>query len=71
MERPTFPERCPLCRVPALVAQTVRSVNVAYLDGTDESFHAALIIQCRACGAFLVGSTLMQQLRLIPRGGES
>jgi YgiT-type zinc finger domain-containing protein len=71
VERPTFTDSCPLCDVGAVVAEAVRHVSITYLDGMEEAFPAAVIMQCRACGAFFVGSSLMQQLRLIPRGVES
>ena len=66
-----FDEACPVCGVRRLAAQSVRHVTVTYLDGSDDTFPAAVIIQCQVCGTFLVGSWLMQQVRLIPQGGES
>lgn len=69
--RSPFREACPFCQAWELRGMSVRSVRIEYLDGSQDQFPAVVMIQCRACGVFLVGSSLMQQLRMIPWGGES
>lgn len=51
-----------------MAAKTVRNISIEYLDGSLSIFPASVIIQCSGCGAFFVGSAVIQQLRVIPSG---